>query len=377
MKQMPLRHAILRLLILVIAASVLTIPANAANVRLKDVVEFEGIRDNPLVGYGLVVGLQGTGDTLGNSPFTQQSLEAMLERLGVNTRDQNINTENVAAVMVTADLPAFARQGSRIDVVVNSLGDAESLLGGTLLVTPLLGADGEVYAVSQGPIVVGGFTATGNAQTITKNIPTVGRISSGGIVERETGFELVQMKQMRLSLRNPDLTTALRIEKAINAQLGRSQAKAIDPTTIVLGIRQDQRANMVGLLAEIEQVRIETDTTAKIVIDEKAGVIVMGKDVRVDEVAIAQGNLTVSVTEAPQVSQPNAFSTQGETETVDRTSITIDEGEDSKLTVLNPGVSLQELVDGLNALGIGPRDMISILQTIKTAGALQAEIEVM
>ncbi len=374
---MPLRHAILRLLILVIAASVLTIPANAANVRLKDVVEFEGIRDNPLVGYGLVVGLQGTGDTLGNSPFTQQSLEAMLERLGVNTRDQNINTENVAAVMVTADLPAFARQGSRIDVVVNSLGDAESLLGGTLLVTPLLGADGEVYAVSQGPIVVGGFTATGNAQTITKNIPTVGRISSGGIVERETGFELVQMKQMRLSLRNPDLTTALRIEKAINAQLGRSQAKAIDPTTIVLGIRQDQRANMVGLLAEIEQVRIETDTTAKIVIDEKAGVIVMGKDVRVDEVAIAQGNLTVSVTEAPQVSQPNAFSTQGETETVDRTSITIDEGEDSKLTVLNPGVSLQELVDGLNALGIGPRDMISILQTIKTAGALQAEIEVM
>lgn len=374
---MPLRHAILRLLILVIAASVLTIPANAANVRLKDVVEFEGIRDNPLVGYGLVVGLQGTGDTLGNSPFTQQSLEAMLERLGVNTRDQNINTENVAAVMVTADLPAFARQGSRIDVVVNSLGDAESLLGGTLLVTPLLGADGEVYAVSQGPIVVGGFTATGNAQTITKNIPTVGRISSGGIVERETGFELVQMKQMRLSLRNPDLTTALRVEKAINAQLGRSQAKAIDPTTIVLGIRQDQRANMVGLLAEIEQVRIETDTTAKIVIDEKAGVIVMGKDVRVDEVAIAQGNLTVSVTEAPQVSQPNAFSTQGETETVDRTSITIDEGEDSKLTVLNPGVSLQELVDGLNALGIGPRDMISILQTIKTAGALQAEIEVM
>jgi len=374
---MPLRHTILRLLILVIAASVLMVPANAANVRLKDVVEFEGIRDNPLVGYGLVVGLQGTGDTLGNSPFTQQSLEAMLERLGVNTRDQNINTENVAAVMVTADLPAFARQGSRIDVVVNSLGDAESLLGGTLLVTPLLGADGEVYAVSQGPIVVGGFTATGNAQTITKNIPTVGRISSGGIVERETGFELAQMQQMRLSLRNPDLTTALRVEKAINAQLGQRQAKAIDPTTIVLGIRQDQRANMVGLLAEIEQVRIETDTTAKIVIDEKAGVIVMGKDVRVDEVAIAQGNLTVSVTEAPQVSQPNAFSTQGDTETVDRTSITIDEGEDSKLTVLNPGVSLQELVDGLNALGIGPRDMISILQTIKTAGALQAEIEVM
>lgn len=374
---MTLRPAILHLMTLVIAAAVLVLPASAANVRLKDIVEFEGIRDNPLVGYGLVVGLQGTGDTLGNSPFTQQSLEAMLERMGVNTRDQNINTNNVAAVMVTADLPAFARQGSRIDVVVNSMGDAESLLGGTLLVTPLLGADGEVYAVSQGPIVVGGFTATGNAQTITKNIPTVGRISSGGIVERETGFELVQMRQMRLSLRNPDLTTALRVEQAINSQLGRKQAKAIDPTTVVLGIMESQRADMVALLAEVEQVRVETDTTAKIVIDEKAGVIVMGKDVRVDEVAIAQGNLTVSVTETPQVSQPNAFAAQGETETVDRTSITIDEGEDRKLVVLNPGVSLQELVDGLNALGIGPRDMISILQTIKTAGALQAEIEVM
>lgn len=374
---MTLRPAILHLMTLVIAAAVLVLPASAANVRLKDIVEFEGIRDNPLVGYGLVVGLQGTGDTLGNSPFTQQSLEAMLERMGVNTRDQNINTNNVAAVMVTADLPAFARQGSRIDVVVNSMGDAESLLGGTLLVTPLLGADGEVYAVSQGPIVVGGFTATGNAQTITKNIPTVGRISSGGIVERETGFELVQMRQMRLSLRNPDLTTALRVEQAINSQLGRKQAKAIDPTTVVLGIMESQRLDMVALLAEVEQVRVETDTTAKIVIDEKAGVIVMGKDVRVDEVAIAQGNLTVSVTETPQVSQPNAFAAQGETETVDRTSITIDEGEDRKLVVLNPGVSLQELVDGLNALGIGPRDMISILQTIKTAGALQAEIEVM
>jgi flagellar P-ring protein precursor FlgI len=369
-----------RILTAILTALLALLPAfapQAASVRLKDIVEFEGIRTNPLVGYGLVVGLQGTGDTLNNSPFTQQSLESMLERLGVNTRDQNINTENVAAVMVTADLPAFGRQGSQIDVVVNSLGDAESLLGGTLLVTPLVGADGEVYAVAQGPIVVGGFSATGNAQTVTKNIPTVGRISNGATVERETGFELVQMTQMRLSLRNPDLTTALRVERAINAQIGQRVSRAIDPTTVVLAIPESRRADMVALLSEIEQVNVETDQIARIVIDEKAGVIVMGRDVRVDEIAIAQGNLTVTVTETPQVSQPNAFAAQGDTEVVDRTAIQIDEGEDRKLTVLKEGVNLQDLVDGLNALGVGPRDMISILQTIKAAGALQAEIEVM
>lgn len=364
-------------LLTTLATALQATAATGATVRLKDIVEFEGIRSNPLVGYGLVVGLQGTGDTLGNSPFTQQSLEAMLERLGVNTRNQNINTENVAAVMVTADLPAFARQGSQIDVVVNSLGDAESLLGGTLLVTPLVGADGEVYAVSQGPIIVGGFSATGNAQTITKNIPTVGRISNGATIERETGFELSRMQQMRLSLRNPDLTTALRVEKAINERMGQRISKAIDPTTIILAIPQSHRTEMVSLLAMIEQVQVQTDQIARIVIDEKAGVIVMGRDVRVDEIAIAQGNLTVTVTESPQVSQPNAFAAQGNTEVVDRSEIQIDEGEDRKLTILNPGVSLQELVDGLNALGVGPRDMISILQTIKAAGALQAEIEVM
>ncbi|MEC9346166.1 MAG: flagellar basal body P-ring protein FlgI [Pseudomonadota bacterium] len=368
---------IARLLIVAVTALFVALPASGANVRLKDVIEFEGIRDNPLVGYGLVVGLQGTGDSLSNSPFTQQSLEAMLERLGVNTRDQNIKTQNVAAVMVTADLPAFARQGSRIDVMVNSLGDAKSLLGGTLLVTPLMGADGEVYAVSQGPIIVGGFTASGEAQTVTKNIPTVGRISSGAIIERESGFELMEMRQMRLSLRNPDITTALRVEEAINQALGERQAKALDPTTVLLNIPDDRRVDIVGMLAQIEQARVQTDSIAKVVIDEKSGVIVMGAEVRVDEVAIAQGNLTVSVTETPQVSQPNAFSTTGETKQVERTSITIDEGEDRKLMVLRTGVGLQELVDGLNALGVGPRDMITILQTIKAAGALQADIEVM
>ncbi len=369
------RPLLLPLLILLMSVTVMS--AQGATVRLKDILEFEGIRDNPLVGYGLIVGLQGTGDSLNNSPFTQQSLEAMLERLGVNTRDQNINTQNVAAVMVTAKLPPFARQGAQIDVVVNSLGDAESLLGGTLLVTPLVGADGEVYAVAQGPLIVGGFSATGNAQTITKNIPTVGRISNGATIERETGFELARMKQMRLSLRNPDLTTALRVERAINAKIGQNITKATDPTTVVLNIPNNRRGDMVALLAEIVQLSIETDQIARIVIDEKAGVIVMGRDVRIDELAIAQGNLTVTVTESEQVSQPNAFAQQGNTETVDRTSVQIDEGDDKRLTVLPEGVSLQELVDGLNALGVGPRDMISILQTIKAAGALQAEIEIM
>ena len=370
----PLRR---RLAAILVAVTLLGAANAQAASRLKDIVDFEGLRDNQLVGYGLVVGLQGTGDTLNNSPFTRQSLEAMLERLGVNTRNQNINSDNVAAVIVTANLPSFARQGSRIDIDIASLGDAESLLGGTLLVTPLMGADGEVYAVGQGPLAVGGFAVQGDAQSISKNIPTVGRIASGAIVERETGFELAELQSIRIALRNPDLTTSLRVETAINAALEGQFAKSLDPSTVLLTIPPDRRSNVVGLLAGIEQLKIETDQIARVVIDEKSGIIVMGKDVRIDTVAIAQGNLTISVTETPQVSQPNAFASQGQTQTVDRTQVTVDEGDDRKLMVLERGVSLSALVDGLNALGIGPRDMISILQTIKAAGALQAEIEVM
>lgn len=352
-------------------------PAYGTSSRIKDIADFEGIRDNQLVGYGLVVGLNGTGDTLGNAPFTEQSLEAMLERFGVNVRDGRVRTENVAAVIVTANLPPFARPGSRLDVSVSALGDAESLFGGTLLVTPLVGADGEVYAVAQGPVAIGGFTAAGNAANVTKNVPTVGRIASGGIIERETGFELAQLDQLRISLRNPDLTTSRRVSQTINAALGVSAAHPLDPTTVVLSVPKDQRTNMVGLLSQIEQLRVDTDQAARVLIDEKAGIIVMGQDVRIDPVAIAQGNLTVRITETQQVSQPNAFAAQGNTEVVDRTELEIDEGEGKKLVVLKTGVSLQDLVDGLNALGIGPRDMISILQAIKAAGAMQAEIEVM
>jgi len=348
-----------------------------ATSRIKDIADIEGIRENQLIGYGLVVGLNGTGDTLNNAPFTLQSLTSMLERLGVNTRGTNLKTENVAAVMVTAHLPAFAPQGTRIDVTVSSLGDAESLQGGTLLVTPLMGADGEVYAVSQGPVAVGGFSAGGDAATVTRGVPTNSRISNGAIVEREIIFEMADLGVLRLALRNPDLTTARRIASAINAFLGRNAAKAQNPTTVVLTVPQDFRGTAVDLLTDIEQLRVEPDAPARVVVDEASGIIVMGRDVRVSQVAIAQGNLTISVTETPQVSQPSPFSQTGTTEVVPRTEVTVNDGRDRKLAVLDGSVSLQVLVNGLNALGVSPRDMITILQSIKAAGALQAEIEVL
>lgn len=352
------------------------LPAEATS-RIKDIADVEGIRENQLIGYGLVVGLNGTGDTLNNAPFTLQSLTSMLERLGVNTRDTDLKTDNVAAVMVTANLPAFAPQGTRIDVTVSAMGDAESLQGGTLLVTPLMGADGEVYAVSQGPVAVGGFSAGGEAATIKRGVPTNGRISNGAIVEREINFEMADLGLLRLALRNPDLTTARRIASAVNAFLGRNAAEAQNPTTVSLEVPADYRGTAVDLLTDIEQLRVEPDAPARVVIDEASGVIVMGRDVRVSQVAIAQGNLTVSVTETPQVSQPNPFAEQGNTEVVPRTQVEVNDDNERRLAVLDGSISLQVLVDGLNALGVGPRDMITILQSIKAAGALQAEIEVL
>ncbi|MBG52613.1 MAG: flagellar biosynthesis protein FlgA [Rhodobiaceae bacterium] len=365
------------LAVLVTAFSVLMPPAAQATSRIKDIADIEGVRDNQLIGYGLVVGLNGTGDSLTNAPFTLQSLTSMLERLGVNTRDANLKTENVAAVMVTANLPPFSPQGTRIDVTVSAMGDSESLQGGTLLVTPLMGADGEVYAVSQGSVSVGGFSAGGDAATVTRGVPTNGRIANGAIVEREVNFEMSDLGMLRLALRNPDLTTARRIASAVNAFLGRQAAEAQNPTTVALSVPEDYRGTAVDLLTDIEQLRVEPDAPARVVIDESSGVIVMGRDVRVSQVAIAQGNLTISVTETPQVSQPNPFAQTGNTEVVPRTDIQIDEDGGKKLAVLDGSVSLQVLVDGLNALGVSPRDMITILQSIKAAGALQAEIEVL
>lgn len=348
-----------------------------AQTRIKDIVDFEGVRENLLIGYGLVVGLKGTGDDIGSAIFTRESLVGMLERLGVNARDDDLDTANVAAVMVTAILPPFATQGTRIDVTISSIGDADSLLGGQLLVTPLVGADGEVYGVAQGPVAVSGFSAQGQAASVTRGVPTSGRIANGALVERELGFALNQMETVRIALRNPDFTTSRRIAQAINAFVGGPIAQPTDPGTVRMLVPDAYRNNAVALITDIEQLRVTPDNIAKVVIDEQTGVIVMGENVRINTVAIAQGNLTIRITETPQVSQPQPFAQTGETVTVPRTQIEIDEQKDRKLTVLPQQVTLQELVNGLNALGVGPRDMISILQAIKAAGALQAELEVL
>jgi flagellar P-ring protein precursor FlgI len=355
---------------------ILAIATARAESRIKDLVDVEGVRENQLVGYGLVVGLNGTGDTLNNTAFTKQSLQAMLERLGVNTHGANLRTGNVAAVMVTANLPAFATQGTRMDVTVSALGDSTSLQGGTLLVTPLLGADGEVYSVAQGSVAISGFQAEGAAAKVTRGVPTVGRISNGGLVEREIAFDFSKLSMLRLALRNPDFTTAKRIAASINEFLGAPVAEPTNPATVGVKVPARYTGNIVQLLTDVEQLRVEPDQPAKVVIDEQSGIIVMGKDVRVSEVAIAQGNLTVTITETPQAAMPAPF-TDANPVVVPRTGITVDDSAGKKLATLHEGVTLRELVDGLNALGVGPRDLISILQAIKAAGALQAEIEVM
>ncbi len=377
MFRLPVLRLLMRPLVGLLALG-LSLPAQPAFAlsRIKDLASVEGVRSNQLLGYGIVVGLNGTGDTLNNTPFTKQSLQAMLERLGVNTRGANMRTANVAAVMVTANLPPFATQGTRVDVTVSAMGDSKSLQGGTLLVTPLLGADGEVYAVSQGPVAISGFSAEGEASKITRGVPTVGRIANGGVVEREIDFALNKLQTLRLSLRNPDLTTARRVAAAINDFIGGDSAEPTDPSTVALQIPPRFKGNMIKLLTDIEQLRVEPDQGARVVIDERSGIIVMGKDVRVSTVAVAQGNLTVTISEQPQVSQPEPFS-RGQTVLTPRTSVKVDTEGGNKLALVKESVTLAELVDGLNALGIGPRDLISILQAIKSAGALQAEIEVM
>jgi len=345
----------------------------AQPVRIKDIADVEGVRDNQLVGYGLVVGLPGTGDRLRTAIFTRQTLVGMLERLGVNTRDNEarLDTRNIAAVMVTANLPAFAQPGSRIDVAVSSLGDASNLTGGTLLVTPLLGADGAVYAVAQGALATGALAVRGAGASIARGVPTSARISSGGIVERAVPYSLAGRDHVRLSLRNPDFTTAQRIATAINGRSG-NVARAVDPRTVVLTLGG---RDAMSFITQIEQLRVQPDQVARVIIEEASGTIVMGEQVRVSTVAIAQGNLTIRITETPQVSQPNALG-QGETVVVPRTQIEVDDQAERRLGVLRGGVTLSELVRGLNSLGVGPRDLITILQSIKAAGALHAELEV-
>ena len=362
---------------LAFAAALISPAATATPSRIKDIVSIEGVRENQLIGYGLVVGLNGTGDTLRNAPYTEQSLTAMLERLGVNAKGTTMRPENVAAVMVTATLPAFARQGTRIDIAVSSMGDAEDLLGGTLIATPLMGADGEVYAVGQGSVATAGFAAAGEGASVVKGVPTNGRIANGAIVEREISFELSDLNNMRLSLHNPDLTTARRIAEVINKNQKINIARSTDPATVLISRPIGYRRALVELLTDIESLTVVPDHKAKVVIDERTGVIVMGTDVRINSVAVSLASLIISVEEEPQVSQPGAFAPQGaETQQVQRTAVDVQE-ETTQLTILPPTVTLQELVDGLIALKIEGRDMITILQALKAAGAIQAELQVM
>jgi flagellar P-ring protein precursor FlgI len=363
-------------LLLLAALAAMLVPASASagpQPRIKDVVDVENVRSNQLVGYGLVVGLQGTGDRIRNVPFTEETLQAMLERMGVNIRGTQMLTQNVAAVTVTATMPPFARAGSTVDVQVSALGDATSLQGGILLVSSLRALDGEIYAVAQGPVAVSGFKAQGAAAKLSRGVMTTARIAGGAIIEREVPYDLRSAQTLKLALKNPDFTTARQIATAINREVSGS-AQVLDPGTVE--IRGGAAGgSIIDLVTRIENLPVQVDQPARIVINEAAGTVVMGADVRVSPVAIAQGGLTISVTETPLVSQPPPLS-GGQTTVVPRTRIEADDGSGASLAVLNSGTSLQTLVAGLNALGVSPRDLITILQALQTAGALQAEIAV-
>ena len=344
-----------------------------AAVKLKDLVEIEGVRGNDLVGYGLVVGLDGTGDGLRNIPYTEEALSSLLERLGVNVQGEEFRPRNVAAVLVTATLPPFASTGARIDVSVSAIGDAQNLTGGTLIMTPLNAADGQIYAVAQGPVLVSGFAAQGDAASVTEGVPTAGAIPNGARVERELGFDFNGLTNLRLALRAPDFTTAARIESVINVNVGKPIAVMLDSTAIELSMEGDFRSP-AHMISQIENLEVQPAQKARVVVDQRSGTIVLGSEVRISSVAVAQGNLSIRIREAPGVVQPNPFSRRGETVVVPRTDITIDENEDRRVGILEENITLADLVDGLNALGVSPREMIDILKSIKSAGALHAEL---
>ncbi|WP_284323435.1 flagellar basal body P-ring protein FlgI [Cypionkella aquatica] len=362
----------MRRILCAVMVGLLSTAAWSGPIRIKDLVEFDGVRANDLVGYGLVVGLNGTGDGLRNAPFTEEIMSNLLERLGVNVTGEQYQPKNVAAVFVTATLPAFARAGGQIDVTVSAIGDAKSLLGGTLIMTPLNGADGQIYAVAQGAIIAGGISADGEAAKVVQGVPTAGMIPSGGRVEREVEFDFTQLESMRLALREPDFTTAERIESAINAKMGRGSAEMLDAGTVLLSTNGRSPAH---LLSRVENIQVEPETKARVVVDQRSGTIVMGADVRISRVAVAQGNLTLRIAETPTVSQPNPFS-EGETILLPRSSVDIQNEPGTGLAEVSGGTNLSEVMAGLNALGVAPHDMIDILKSINSAGALHAEFVV-
>ncbi|SMY08215.1 flagellar basal body P-ring protein FlgI [Flavimaricola marinus] len=362
----------LRKLIATLLIAAVPLSAIASPIRLKDIVEFDGVRSNDLVGYGLIVGLNGTGDGLRNSPFTEEIMSNILERLGVNVTGEQFRPRNVAAVLVTASLPPFARAGSPIDVTVSAIGDASSLLGGTLIMTPLNAADGEIYAVAQGTIIAGGITAEGQGARVTQGVPTAGVIPAGATVEREVDFDFSGLRSLRLALRTPDFTTAGRIEQAINGHFHRPVAVMLDAGTVEIDIAATHMPSAAHALGRIENIMIEPEIRARVVVDQRSGTIVMGEDVRISRVAVSQGNLTLRIEEAPLVVQPNPFA-PGQTVVVPRTQADIEQEPGIGLAEVPEGTSLSEVVAGLNALGVAPNDMIDILKSIRAAGALHAE----
>ena len=362
----------IRLFVLLAAFCLIASSSTANSVRIKDLVEFDGVRGNDLVGYGLVVGLNGSGDGIRNAPFTEDIMSNILERLGVNITGEQFRPKNVAAVFVTATLPPFARAGSRIDVTVSAIGDAKSLLGGTLIMTPLNAADGEIYAVGQGTVIAGGATAGGDAATVTQGVPTSGVIPNGARVEREIDFDFTKLKSIRLALRTPDFTTAERIETAINGKYGRIVSRMLDSGTVVVDISATRAISPAHAIGTIENLGVQPERKAKVVVDQRSGTIVMGADVRISRVAVSQGNLTLRIQEQPVVVQPNPFSA-GEAIVVPRTNASIEEEPGTGLAEVEGGTSLSEVIAGLNALGVAPRDMIDILKSIKAAGALHAD----
>lgn len=348
-------------------------PKAADAVRLKDIAEINGVRKNQLVGYGLVVGLDGTGDGK-KATFTVQSMASMLEKMGVTLDKKEITVKNVAAVMVTTDLPPFAKKGNRVDVLVSSIGDAKNLQGGTLMLTPLKGVDGKTYAVAQGPVNTGGFGAGGTASMVVKNFPTVGRVLSGATIEREVPNQFNARDRMLFNLHNPDFTTAARIVETINARYPKPVARAEDAGTIEIKIPDRYLGNTVPFLASLSILEVEPDNDATVIINERTGTVVMGEQVRISTIAIAHGNLSIIVKENINVSQPLPFS-DGRTALSPSTQIDVQE-DGNQLMVVPTGISIGQLVNALNALGVTPRDLIAIFQAIKAAGALQADLEV-
>jgi len=360
-------------LALAILAALVATPGMAA-VRIKDIAALQGQRDNQLVGYGLVVGLLGTGDTLRNSTFTEQSIQSMLEKLGINARGA-LRTRNVAAVLVTADIPPLIGRGSRMDVTVSSMGDATSLLGGTLVMTPLSGPDGVTYAVAQGQVSVSGFAAQGQAESLSQGVPTAGRIPNGALIEREVALRATAAPLLTLELKNPDFKTSIDITDAINAftlaRYGERLAHERDYRSVSL--TRPRGISDARFLAEIGELRVEPDTPARVVVDSRSGTVVIGRDVQVSTVAVTHGNLTVRVTETPNVSQPKGFS-QGKTVVTPQTAVSADQ-EGGQVAIIE-GASLRTLVRGLNQIGVKPSGIIAILQAIKSSGALQADLVV-